>query len=303
MLPINLKLDKTFFDDEIRCDYKVSSEMKKIWAVLLDLLDEFSKVCKKNNIQWFADAGTILGAARHKGFIPWDDDIDVMMTRNDYNKLCEIANNEFSNPYFFQTEYTDPGSLRGHAQLRNSLTTGIRVSEKDLNLKINQGIFLDIFPIDNLPDDKLERKKFIKKVQKAKMKAYNIGCLTTRYNNSGSFFKKVLKRFFHIILKDNPKYELKAYKKYEEIEQKYLSNNSYEVSKLFNFPLADRRIWKKEWFKDVIYLDFEMIKIPVPIGYEQLLNKFYGNWREFKIGTSTHGDMIFDPEKCYKEYL
>lgn len=153
MLPIKLKLPEHFLDEEIRCNYTVSHKMKKVWAVELDLLNEFMRVCKKYNITYYADAGTSLGAVRHKGFIPWDDDIDVMMFRDQYQKLCKIAKKEFKHPYFFQTEDTDPGSLRGHAQLRNSLTTGILQCELAGKWGYNQGIFLDIFPIDSIPDD------------------------------------------------------------------------------------------------------------------------------------------------------
>ena len=88
---INLVLEDSFFEEEIRSGYTVSSEMKKIWAVELDLLNEFSKVCQKHQLKWFVHAGTLLGAIRHKGFIPWDDDIDVVMPRADYEKLCELA--------------------------------------------------------------------------------------------------------------------------------------------------------------------------------------------------------------------
>ena len=303
MLPIKMKIDESFLDAEIRNGYSISNNMKKIWAVLLDLLNEFSRVCEKNNIQWFADAGTILGAARHKGFIPWDDDIDVMMTRENYNKLCEIAEFEFSQPYFFQTEYNDFGSIRGHAQLRNSLTTGILSSEKEMKLKINQGIFLDIFPVDNIPDDYKQRAKFIKKVEKARLRTYRIGSITSRYIKKGNSFRDKVKAMLHFFLKNNKKLEIKYYKKYEILEQKYLNIKTLEVAKLFIFPFKERRIWKSEWLDDVTYLDFEMIKIPVPIGYIDLLDKFYGNWHEFKIGTSTHGGVLFDAEKSYKEYI
>ena len=156
MTNLNLKFPEHFFEPEVRDGYEVSCEMKYIWAVELDLLNQLLTVCQKYNIKLYAAGGTMLGAVRHKGMIPWDDDIDMMMFRSDYDRLCEIASEEFKEPYFFQTNETDPGSYRGHAQLRNSKTTGILKHELDQKREINQGIFIDIFPLDNVPDDENE---------------------------------------------------------------------------------------------------------------------------------------------------
>ena len=107
MVPLKLQIDSSFFLQEERDNYVVSPKMKKIWAVELDLLNEFARVCEENGLKWFAHAGTMLGAVRHKGFIPWDDDIDLIMPREDYERFCRIAPVAFSNPYFFQNEQTD----------------------------------------------------------------------------------------------------------------------------------------------------------------------------------------------------
>ena len=128
MVELKLKLPEHFLEEEVREDYTVPAKMKEVWAVQLDLLAELMRVCEAHGIQYYADAGTLLGAVRHRGYIPWDDDLDVMMMRPDYEKLCAAASGEFRDPYFFQTQETEPGTLREHAQLRNSMTTGIRES-------------------------------------------------------------------------------------------------------------------------------------------------------------------------------
>ena len=102
MVNLKIQLPEGFLNEEVRCGYVVTHEMKKAWAVMLDLLAELDRVCKKNNIKYYANGGTMLGAVRHKGFIPWDDDIDVMMFREDYDRLMEIGPKEFTYPYFFQ---------------------------------------------------------------------------------------------------------------------------------------------------------------------------------------------------------
>src|SRR3712207_3357568 len=103
MLTPTHTMPDSFLEEEIRCGYRVSAQMKRVWAVELDLLAKFVDVCERHELRYFLDSGTLIGAIRHQGFIPWDDDIDVSMPRKDYDKLWEIAQTEFSYPYFFQT--------------------------------------------------------------------------------------------------------------------------------------------------------------------------------------------------------
>ena len=95
-------LDASFFKEEERCGYLVTEKRKKVWAVGLELWERFDEVCKKHGITYYAYYGTLLGAVRHQGFIPWDDDIDVIMFRDEYKRFQEIAPSEFTEPYFFQ---------------------------------------------------------------------------------------------------------------------------------------------------------------------------------------------------------
>ena len=97
----------SFLEEELRSGYLVSSKMKKIWAVQLDLLEQIKHVCSRYHLTYYADSGTLLGAVRHKGYIPWDDDIDIVMKRSDYNKLIEIAPIEFKKPYFLQSAHSE----------------------------------------------------------------------------------------------------------------------------------------------------------------------------------------------------
>ena len=80
--------------------YKVSPKREKVWKIELDILMELDRICRKFGLRYFLDSGTLLGAVRHKGFIPWDDDIDLLMPRKDYDKLIEIASQELSFPYY-----------------------------------------------------------------------------------------------------------------------------------------------------------------------------------------------------------
>lgn len=150
---------ESFIREEIRSGYRITAEMKKVWAVQLNLLAELQRVCGKYGLHFWLDSGSLLGAVRHKGYIPWDDDIDVIMFREEYDRLVEVAQKEFLAPFIFQTAYTEQNFVRGHAQMRNMETTAIIPIE--INKKFNQGIFIDIFVLDGVCDNQetIDRQK------------------------------------------------------------------------------------------------------------------------------------------------
>ena len=303
MAEINLKIPEGFLNAEERCGHYVSSEMKNVWAVELDLLNEFMRICQKYNIKWLADAGTILGAVRHKGFIPWDDDIDVILMRNEYDKFCEVAKKEIKYPYFFQTEETDPGCMRPHVQIRNSSTTGIIKGDLNSGKKFNQGIFLDVFPIDDIPNDERELNEFLNKIYKARRKVDVIKKFTANYKPASKWYKRPFKALIYYVLKIFGVSYGRYFNKFLDMMKIYNNSNSERVAKLVFIPLnKSRRIWNRKDLKDVIYMPFEFLKIPVPSGYENILNRFYGDWHKFVKGVSTHGKMFFDTERPYTYY-
>lgn len=138
-------LPQSFFDPETICDFYVDEKRKKIWAVELDLLLEFDRICKEYELKYYLSVGTLLGAVRHHGFIPWDDDIDVEMPREDYDRL-QVLYGERDTPYFLQTPYTDSYYAFSHIRLVNLNTTCF--TKVFAYQPMKQGIFLDIFPLD-----------------------------------------------------------------------------------------------------------------------------------------------------------
>lgn len=307
MVNLNISIADSFFEEEVRCGYRITRDMKEVWAVELDLLNEFMRVCNKHNLVFYADAGTMLGAVRHGGMIPWDDDIDVIMMRDQYDKFCEIAPSEFKYPYFFQTEETDPGSLRGHAQLRNSATTGILESERKYKFKFNQGIFLDIFPIETVPADATKRKLQAETLYSLRLKYLKYSYWTKeRYVKPDNRWKAYLKEKVYNVCSvpmNLCNFSQRYYKSFLKELVHYEGIDSPYVAKLVLLPFKDRRLWEKKDFDGIIYFPFEFLKIPVPLGYKNILDKFYGNWQEYKVGTATHGGTFFDVNKPYTDYL
>lgn len=307
MVNLNIELPDGFLDEEIRCGYTVSKQMKEVWAVELDLAEKLIDVCQKNNIKIMTFAGTTLGAIRHKGFIPWDDDIDFIVSRNDYELLCNIASKEFTYPYFFQTEYTDPGTIRGHAQLRNSSTTGI-LNNGEIYCSFNQGIFIDIFPIDNIPDNSIEFEKMKKKARKYKNRYWRIANFSNRYNSKkdDDRIKKAMRTLAHAIMKvANYKNVLENYfyKKYESVLSSYDNSKTKKCGTL-SFMLDESRFYFScDSIKETTDMDFEFVKFPVPIGYEEQLVNAYGDYSKFVKGGSVHGSTLFDTNLPYTKYV
>lgn len=129
--------------------------LRKAQLIMLDMLIEFDAVCKKHQLQYWLDSGSLLGAVRHQGFIPWDDDIDLSMPLEDYTKLLAIAQGSFSDQLFFQTTASDPGFKFDYIKLRSNRANIVEFHEKDSCVNYHQGVFVDIFPmlaISNTPE-------------------------------------------------------------------------------------------------------------------------------------------------------
>lgn len=128
---------------------EIDPRLRRLQLAELEILNEFVRVCEKRSLRYYLVGGTLLGAVRHKGFIPWDDDIDVAMPREDYDKFAEISQAELSADYFYQSPETDPNYFLTYAKLRKN---GTEVYEERFkNAAFHKGIFIDIFPLDFCP--------------------------------------------------------------------------------------------------------------------------------------------------------
>lgn len=294
---IKLSIPDNFYEEEIRNDYHVSNMMKKVWAVELDLIAELLRVCDKYQLPVYSCGGTTLGAVRHSGFVPWDDDVDMMMYRDDYEKLCRISKQEFTEPYFFQTEDTDPGSARGHAQLRNSSTTAILNAEKEKKVRFNQGIFIDIFPLDNLQENTEDRKRFLESEDKLLHLSHR---LLKGPSCSEQSIQKKIKRIIYSMAQVLPIGKW-IYRSFEKQAQQY---NGEETEYVGIVALGSEKfVWPRKDIMNPVQMRFEMIDIPVPADYDRVLEKTYGDWRTPVRGGALHGGIFFDPEESYKKYI
>ncbi|MGQ8873598.1 LicD family protein [Paenibacillus sp. TSA_86.1] len=261
--------DQTFFEEEVKSGYTVSTEIKKIWAVELDLISKLREVCERYHLTFFIAGGTLLGAVRHQGFIPWDDDADFLMPRADFEKLKEIAHIEFTDPYFLQTEESEVDMyLGGFARLRNSHTT--QMNQVDMNRNANLGIWIDISILDYLEEDEVKRKKQVDKIRFFQRLMY----------------AKIFREQEKFLELSKPKWKLFIFfanllSREWILKKLQRSTTSCEPSNyVTSFSYQPNRYYPKRYeteiFIDKILLNFHELKLPAPIGFNKYLEHQYG---------------------------
>ena len=280
MVDININLPDSFFAEEERWGYVTPAAMKQVWAVELDLLCEFDRVCKKLGLRYFLDGGTLLGAVRDGRFIPWDDDIDVIMLREDYDRLTALGPAEFKEPYFLQNAYTDMDYRRGLSQLRRSDTTFVLKREVEKRLPFNQGICIDIFVLDGLAPEAKVEQHFAEKQAVRKQ----IGDVARQSDH-------------------DPMTVRELFRQYDEICKKY-SDAGYLDAVMWKPNTQELARIKREWFSGSVEMEFESFLFPAPIGYHELLMEYYGSeYMTPQMLPTYHGDVIWDTDVPYQETL
>lgn len=301
MVRLKYPPSEDFLNEETRNGFLVSHDMKKAWSVELDLAQELIRVCDKHNLKIAANFGTLLGAVRHKGFIPWDDDMDFTMLREDYEKLCEIATSEFQHPYCFQFSNSGSGFINGHAKLRNSETTGIVSDELDRNLDYNQGIFIDIFPLDNVYDNKIARFVQMKMAWLFRNLMLVFAYFSTRYFEAKGRARIPKKVFHFIVNKPFGLLQVIAYKLMMKVSLICKMKETKMVSGL-SFDDALKTVCQDD-LKNIELMNFEYIKIPGLQQYDNVLKVWFGDWKTPRKVAATHSGIIFDTENNYIECM
>ena len=292
-----LSTDKTdFFSAETRLGFTISAEMKKIWAIELDLLRELDAVCKTLGISYFLDCGTLLGAVRDHHFIPWDDDIDVIMPREDY-EILKKNGSLFKSSFFFQTAYTDKEYPRGHAQLRKKNTCAM-IPYEAKHVKFDQGIFIDIFVLDGVPESPEELRDFFAEKNKLMQVLETIG-IPASTKPLNQIIKKLIRPFLKM---KYPSFK-DLFRKYESLCRRY-EDSGFADKIMFRDDPEKTFMLRKEWFSGSIPWEFEGGFFPIPVGYADVLKTYYGDDYLTPANAPTaHGGLILDAERSYKYVL
>lgn len=259
-----------------------------------ELLRQVVQICEKWDIPYYLVCGTALGAVKYQGFIPWDDDIDVGLLRPDYERFLEVAPKELPQWCFLQNYRTEKIFHHTFSKLRDSRTTFVEASTRAL--PINQGIYVDIFPIDGYPNGKLKRLHFALKQKMLNWVRFSI--LVDSTNPKARKRNKILRALgvhrFH-------KNAIAA------LERMYASYSLEASERWCNYGNWQGKLeYAPKWhYGEGTWATFEGLRVRIPENYDAYLTQKYGDWRSDPPEDkqkSHHISVICDPNKPYTEY-
>lgn len=278
-------------------------QIKEIQNIILAIFKEFKRVCEKNNLKYFAIGGTAIGAVRHQGFIPWDDDIDVVMPIEDYNKFRSIAKEELKPKYEILDPLNRLNSHNSFIKIMDTTTTMVESSEIN-DVSRYKGIWIDVFPICGCPKNLIKQKILKWKFYWDYKFDLNI--------NFQEFKDRTLKgKIFRVLTYIIRKNKKKDYyiKKWEKNLVRFNFDESNNVLFPWRIPLNKKQTYKNifpyEYFRSGVEINFEDVTICCPIEYDQYLRMDFGDYMKLppkEKQVPRHKIEILNLSKSYIEY-
>lgn len=256
-----------------------------------EILKEIIIVCEKLQLRYYIMGGSLIGAIRHKGFIPWDDDIDIAMPREDYETFLKEAKSLLPEHLFLQSIWSDSEFLQCFAKVRNSNTTFVEIPVK--NQKMHHGVFVDIFPLDYYPED----PKLQKKYERKKKLYYRRIVAKMEFDTRKSFKNKLGDVLIKLLF---PSWR-SVLKKQDKLYRSVPKSNLFTKTGGYK-----NEVIPVSWYGEGTTVTFEDLQVKAPKQYDKLLTHIYGEYmvlppKEKQVGH--HYTAIMDLEKPYTYYF
>ncbi len=267
-----MEFDESYFIGEERAGFFVEEKMKRAWAAQLVVLKEIEKVCKKYGLKYYAGYGTMLGAVRHNGFIPWDDDIDIFMLRDDYDKLLKVFREEMPKEYILLNSYTDDNYTEVFSRIINSIKIDLTDQHMEKYFGCPYVVGIDIFPLDYLsrkPEEVELQYELYRIILWTKIRVIN------KEEGVDELLDQI-EELCKVKLDRNAPIVKQLNILLDQIGSLYHSNESDEVTLIHSNCQGYTGRMKKEWFEKVVWLPFECTNIAVPGDYHNCLVALFG---------------------------
>lgn len=297
----------SYFEEETRSGFPVPAMMKRVWAADQKVLEEVLRIAYAHGIQCFAAFGTLLGAVRHRGFVPWDDDMDIQVDRRDYVRFFQILKKELPEHYQVYSYYTDTPNKQPQGCVMNRRKPDYG-SEEDR--RITEDFFgcpyvigIDIFPLDHVPDQGEERS-FHKDVYGM---VYDCAQRYEELRLSGEL-NKILTRIEELLgqkLREKEDPEAALWKLSDQIAMLYMEEDTASFTDMKSLAMRmEGPYFPAEWFSAAVPMSFEHVMIPVPIGYQGILEIIYGRdfMRRQKF-TATHEYPFYQKQEEWRRAM
>lgn len=283
-----MNIPEGYLNGEIRDGFYVESTMKKAWAAEIEVLNEVDRICRQHDIQYFADWGTLLGTIRHKGFVPWDDDMDITMKREDYTRFCQIVRQEQGELEIINF-HTDPEWKDMLSRVINGRNVNYTQEHLDKYHGFPYVAGLDIFPLDYVAPTEEEDKLQCSMISIVEAFSANIRNNTATPEEIEQTTKDI-EQMCGVKFNNLEPLATQLLKLGERLSMMYTDEESQAVALMGDHagprPLD---VYPKEYYSESIYMPFEYTTIPVPVGYEKILIQKYGeNYMIPYLGGTNH---------------
>ena len=277
---------------------KISSDdLQKLHELTLQMAEVFVDFCRKNHLTCYLCGGGCIGAVRHKGWIPWDDDLDFFMPREDYEKAVKLWKIQMKNSRY-KMELSDQEHIIGNLffVIRDSETTYIKPYQKDMD--ITQGIVLDVLPLDGYPNGRVARK-----IQCFWALIYSLYCAQIVPENHGKVVKMIGKTLLKLVPGKKAKYKLYMFAKKQMTKHAIRDCNG--ITELCSGPGYMKNWYPKSAFEKVVFVPFEETKLPIPVGYDAYLRIAFGDYMKLppqEKQVASHDVIFMDLDHSYRKY-